>query len=389
MISDVYFPRINGVSTSIQTFRRDLERLGHEVELIAPAYPGHACAEAWIRRVASGYVPRDPEDRMMRRQPIRALLPELRARRFDVLHIQTPFIAHYAGLELARALGVPIVETYHTYFEEYLHHYVPLLPSGLTRFIARRFTCSQGNSVDHLIAPSRAMHEVLTSYGVSTPISVIPTGLEEDRFAHGDGTAFRARHGIAPERPVLVHVGRIAHEKNIDFLLRMFVHVHRDLPEALLLVAGEGPALAHCRELATELGLAESTLFVGYLDRSRELLDCYRAGDLFVFASRTETQGLVLLEAMAQGIPVVSTAHMGTLDILGPGRGCVVCREDERSFAREIVAALSDEPRLRRLGRDAQTYAAGWSALDMARRLQSLYADTLERARATGLARAA
>jgi glycosyltransferase involved in cell wall biosynthesis len=389
MISDVYFPRINGVSTSIQTFRRDLQRLGHDVELVAPAYPGHECAEPWIRRVASGYVPRDPEDRMMRRRPIRGLLSELRARHFDLLHIQTPFVAHYAGLELARELAIPVVESYHTYFEEYLHHYVPLLPSGLTRFIARRFTCSQGNSVDHLIAPSRAMHQVLAEYGVRTPITVLPTGLEDDRFAHGDGAAFRARHGIAPARPVLVHVGRIAHEKNIDFLLRMFVHVHRDLPEALLLVAGEGPALAHCRELAVTLGLGEATRFVGYLDRARELLDCYRAGDLFVFASRTETQGLVLLEAMAQGIPVVSTAHMGTLDILGPGRGCVVCREDERSFGREVVATLSDQARLQRLGRDAQAYAAGWSALDMARRLQSLYEGTLERVRTAGLARAA
>jgi glycosyltransferase involved in cell wall biosynthesis len=379
MISDVHFPRINGVSTSIQTFRRDLMRLGHESTLIAPRYPqGIADAGDEILRVRSYQVPRDPEDRMMRRSDIRRLLPELRARNFDVVHIQTPFLAHYAGLELARELGLPTVESYHTYFEEYLHHYVPLLPRGLMRFLARRFTCAQCNQVDHLIAPSRAMRDALLAYQVRTPVTIIPTGLQTDRFEPGDGAAFRERFGIDVARPVLVHVGRIAHEKNIDFLLRMMGPLREQIAEVLLVVAGEGPALAHCRRLAAELGLQNHTLFVGYLDRQRELLDCYRAGDAFVFASRTETQGLVLLEAMAQGVPIISTMHMGTIDILGAGRGCVVVEEEEeRSFADATASLLRDSARRIQLGRAAQAYAATWSAQEMALRLADLYQATL------------
>jgi glycosyltransferase involved in cell wall biosynthesis len=378
MISDVYFPRINGVSTSIQTFRRDLERLGHEVTLIAPRYPESAASEEGILRVRSRQVPRDPEDRMMSRGEIRKPLPELRKRQYDLVHIQTPFIAHYAGLEVARALEIPKVETYHTYFEEYLHHYVPLLPRALMRFLARRFTCSQGNQVDHLIAPSRAMRDALMQYQVRTPITIIPTGLEADRFEPGDGAAFRARFGIPADRPVLVHVGRIAHEKNIDFLLRMMVRLRAQVPDALLLVAGEGPALAHCRRLAGELGLGQHTLFVGYLDRQRELLNCYRAGDAFVFASRTETQGLVLLESMAQGVPVVSTMHMGTIDILETRRGCVVVEEDEEEFAAATADLLRNRARREQLGRDARAYAATWAAQEMAARLADLYRATLD-----------
>jgi 1,2-diacylglycerol 3-alpha-glucosyltransferase len=386
MISDVYFPRINGVSTSIQTFRRDLSRLGHESELITPDYPdGTQASDPHIRRIPSRYVPRDPEDRMMKRGHIRRSLAELRAREFDLVHIQTPFIAHYAGLELARALDLPVVETYHTYFEEYLHHYVPLLPRALTRFAARRFTCAQGNAVDHLIAPSRAMRAALLAYGVRTPVTVIPTGLEEDRFVLGDGERFRTRHGIAPGRPVLVHVGRIAHEKNIDFLLRMFVRVRVEVPQTLLLIAGEGPALPHCKRLAAELGVGEHVSFVGYLDRRSELLDCYRAGDVFVFASRTETQGLVLLEAMAQGVPVVSTAHMGTLDILSADRGCVVSGEDEAEFASHAADLLRNDVARSVLGADAQRYAATWSALEMARRLETLYEETMRAVRPAAL----
>jgi glycosyltransferase involved in cell wall biosynthesis len=376
MISDVYFPRINGVSTSIQTFRRDLHELGAKTLLIAPQYPhGEQPADASIRRVRSRFVPRDPEDRMMRRGEIRRLLPELYARTWDVVHIQTPFVAHYAGLELARRLGVPAIESYHTYFEEYLHHYVPLLPRAAMRFVARHFTRSQAQSVARLIAPSRAMMDALTAYGVSTPIDIIPTGLEADRFEPGDGAQFRARCGIDPERPVLVHVGRIAHEKNIDFLLRTLVPVRAALPDILLLIAGEGPALEHCRRLAAELGLAANVHFAGYLDRRRELLDCYRAGNLFVFASRTETQGLVLLEAMAQAVPVVSTAHMGTIDILGPGRGCVVVEEHEHKFAAEVIRLMGDALLRKRLGREAQAFAATWSAPEQASRLLELYRD--------------
>ncbi|HZF25189.1 MAG TPA: glycosyltransferase [Steroidobacteraceae bacterium] len=372
MISDVYFPRINGVSTSIQTFRRDLQRLGHEVTLIAPLYPQSAADDGTLR-VRSHQVPRDPEDRMMRRGDIRKLLPQLRTRQFELVHIQTPFIAHYAGLELARALDVPVVESYHTYFEEYLYHYVPLLPRRLMRFLARRFTCSQGNQVDHLIAPSRAMRDALLQYQVRTPITIIPTGLEADRFEAGDGAGFRARFGIDVERPVVVHVGRIAHEKNIDFLLRMMVLLRAQVPDALLLVAGEGPALAHCRRLAADLGLQDHTLFVGYLDRQHELLDCYRAGDAFVFASRTETQGLVLLEAMAQGVPVISTMHMGTIDILDVRRGCVVVEESEPAFASAAAQLLRNRVKREQLGREAKAYAASWAAQEMAVRLTDLY----------------
>ena len=130
MISDVYFPRINGVSTSIRTFRNELTGLGHQVTLIAPQY-GDDKAEDWIIRIPSWKVPLDPEDRLMRRGFISSLVATLSERKFDLLHIQTPFIAHYAGIELSQKLQLPSVVTYHTHFEEYFHHYLPWLPRRL------------------------------------------------------------------------------------------------------------------------------------------------------------------------------------------------------------------------------------------------------------------
>src|SRR5271165_6096668 len=128
MISDVYAPRVNGVSTSILTFQQELAEQGHEVHIVAPAYPVGHPEVPHITRIESRYVMMDPEDRLMKSDKIHAMLPQLRKRQFDIVHIQTPFAAHYAGIKLARNLGIPTIETYHTFFEEYLYHYVPLLP---------------------------------------------------------------------------------------------------------------------------------------------------------------------------------------------------------------------------------------------------------------------
>src|SRR5262245_60408737 len=143
MFSDVYFPRVNGVSTSIQTFGRQLAALGHEVQLVAPSYEPLAEPEPGIVRLPARTVPFDPEDRAMGFHAALQLEPALRERRFDLIHIQTPFVAHYAGVALSRKLGLPRVETYHTFFEEYLHHYIPAVPGSWTRALARMFSRAQ------------------------------------------------------------------------------------------------------------------------------------------------------------------------------------------------------------------------------------------------------
>src|SRR6185295_14483918 len=208
-VSDVYFPRVNGVSTSIRTFRADLAQAGVETLLVTPEYPNASVdSEPGIIRVPSGGVPRDPEDRRFLGKPLRRALNAELAAQVDLVHIHTPFIAHYAGVRFAREHGLPVVATYHTFFEDYLHHYVPVLPRRIGRFIARRFTLSQCDDVAALISPSAPMREAL------------PTGLPAESYARGDGARFRARFKLPGDRPLLLYVGRVAYEKNIDFLLR-------------------------------------------------------------------------------------------------------------------------------------------------------------------------
>jgi 1,2-diacylglycerol 3-alpha-glucosyltransferase len=373
MISDVYFPRVNGVSTSIATFRRSLAALGHTSMLIAPDYAAAVDDDAGIVRIPSRYLFLDPEDRILKAGKILALEKQLENHGFDLLHIQTPFIAHRAGVKLARRLGIPAVETYHTYFEEYLYHYIPFLPKPLMKSMARMLTRRQCNRMDAVVVPSRAMREVLQGYGVRSPVSVIPTGIEPGDLPAGSRVRFCSTHGIDPSRPLLVHIGRVAHEKNIAFLLEVLHEVRRVVPDVLLVIAGEGPALVSLRRKALKLGLERNVRFLGYLKRGPALSDCYCAGDAFIFASATETQGLVLLEAMTLGVPVVSTAVMGTRDILAAGKGALVAGETVTDFADKVLWLLGD-PRLReRLRNEARQHAAGWSAEVMARRLVEFY----------------
>jgi len=376
-ISDVYFPRVNGVSTSIRTFRSDLSAAGVETVLVAPVYPNAGPPEADLVRVSSAGVPRDPEDRRMRWGALTAALAGLESQYFDLVHIHTPFVAHYAGVRFARRADIPVVATYHTFFEEYLHHYVPLLPRSLGRSLARRFTRSQCDQLDAIVVPSEPMRALLLEYGVATRTQVIPTGLPADRFVLGNGARFRERFGIPTDRPLLLYVGRVAHEKNIEFLLHSFVTLRRARPDAMLAIAGEGPARAHLQSMAVELGVAPSMHFIGYLDRERGLADCYAAADVFVFASRTETQGLVLLEALAQGRPVVSTAMLGTASILQPGCGARVAPEKPEVFAQTVLDVLDDPQRAAKLSAQGRQYALTWASANMAWRLAELYRELL------------
>lgn len=378
MISDVYFPRVNGVSTSIRTTCHALEQLGHEVTLIAPGYPEPHADDAQILRVAGRRVLFDPEDRLMRWNELLRLGHGLAAQRFDLLHIHTPFAAHYAGLRLARSLGLPVVETYHTFFEQYLEHYIPFLPGALLRLAARRLTASQGNAVDALVSPSLAMRDQLLRYGVSTPVEVIPTGIDLEAWRTPTAPDPRPALGLAPDQPMLLFVGRLAFEKNIEFLLEMFVHVLAQHPDARLVLAGEGPAEPRLRRRSAQLGLDGKVLFVGYLPRDGALQALYRAADAFVFASTTETQGLVLIEAMALGVPVVALAEMGTRDILREGEGCLVAPREPRGFASRVLELITQPHYMADLAAKAVLAAEAWREDRVAERLITLYARVIE-----------
>ncbi len=374
LISDVYFPRVNGVSTSVRTFTEQLQKLGHYVHLIAPDYGVETQDEAWITRVPARKIFFDPEDKLKKYAEVIRLLPILQDKKFELVHIHTPFVAHYAGLKLAKLLEIPVVETYHTFFEDYLHHYLPWIPKFAARGLARRISKRQCNQVDAIVAPSKPMLDVLRNYGVDVQAEVIATGLQASSFGEANGEAFREKYGIPVQRPMLLYVGRVAHEKNIGFLLQVVKILSVEIPEILLVITGEGPAESSLRTLVQSLDIENNVQFIGYLDRNSELNACYQAADIFVFASKSETQGLVLLEAMAQGTPVVAIAELGTASILTEGEGAMIATDNASEFAQKAHRLLNDHMLRKRLGERAREYAlTKWSAATQAERMVQFY----------------
>ena len=222
------------------------------------------------------------------------------------------------------------------------------------------------------------MLDVLRSYGVICQADVIATGLQKSSFDAADGLAFKEKYEIASQRPMLLYVGRVAHEKNIGFLLEMTKLLKDTVPDVLLVITGEGPALPSLRASVKAQAIEHNVQFIGYLDRHVELNACYKAADIFVFASKSETQGLVLLEAMAQGTPVVAIAELGTASILIDEQGALISTENESEFVQKVHSLLINPQRRNEIGQAGRNYAINkWSAQVQAERMIKFYSNVL------------
>lgn len=377
MISDVYFPRINGVSTSIKTFMAELQQQGNDVTLIAPDYE-QASSMSNVIRIPSLSVPLDPEDRMMRLSHIIRLIPSLKTKNFNLIHIHTPFIAHIAGIKLSKRLHIPAVITYHTLFEEYLYHYIPLFPKSVWRFFARRLSSYQCNQAHGVIVPSSIMIEVLKKYGVNIPITMIPTGIDVKKFSTPRCQHFQEKFNIPKNKKICLTVSRLAFEKNIEFLLKVIQHARPIKPEIHFIIAGEGPAKKHYKKLICAMHLQDHISLVGYLDHDTDLIDCYHFSDIFIFSSKTETQGLVLLEAMACGLPIVSLAEMGALDILKNCSSAFIPDENIEQFSQVIINLLSDDHVVDKYAIAAKQHAYQWDTKTLTHQMKQFYQHTIQ-----------
>lgn len=376
-LSDVYFPRVNGVSTSIKVFKNDLKKLGHEVHLICPAY-NEKNTDKTITTIKSKPIFFDPEDHLMSWTELNKKIEWIKKQKFDLIHIQTPFIAHYFGKKLAKTLNVPIIETYHTSFEDYLHLYLPILPESFARWLSRNIAKYLCNHCHGIISPSEQLKETLKNYQVTKPIKVVPTGLPDQSFKKTNKYTFRKLYNISPTDPLLLFVGRVAHEKNIDFLLHVYKYIASENKSIKFLITGEGPAFEHIQKLIKKLNLDRSVILTGYLEANNELLNCYASSDLFIFASKTETQGLVLIEAMAQGLPVVALAENGTKSILENNPGAIIAKDDPKEFAKTCLRLLNNKKKLSEMSVKAKKEAKQkWGSVAQTEKLIALYEEVV------------
>jgi glycosyltransferase involved in cell wall biosynthesis len=368
MMTNTYLPLVGGVARSVASFTEEFRRRGHRVLVVAPEYDDLPPGEADVHRVPAITHFNGSEFSLSLPEPV-TLSATIDAFGPDVVHSHHPFLLGASALRVATSRQLPLVFTHHTMYEQYTHYVSP--SSEVIRHLAVRLPTGYANLCDHVIAPSESVAAVLRRRGVETPVSVIPTGIDPDRFAHGDGPAARARYGIPAGAFVVGHVGRLAPEKNLPFLARAVASFVRAHPEAHFLLVGGGPAGEEVRAVFEESGAAERLHATGPLE-GQELADAYHAMDLFAFASRSETQGMVLAEAMTVGVPVVALDAPGASDVVADGdNGRLLDTEDQAEFA----AALEWVARngRRRLGQAARVTAESFSLEHCADQTLRLY----------------
>lgn len=378
LVTDTYLPRVNGVVQSIRSFAREFKRHGHRVFILAPRFPKYQDPEADIWRFPSHYLFFDPEDRLANTwlPSSQALIRRLGEAKIDLIHTQTPFSLGMAAIGWARRFQIPLVHTYHTLFEAYVHLYIRILTEKAGRSLAARFSRWFCNQHDLNVVPSSPIKETLQGYGVTRPIVVNPTGIDLSPFQNLEGPRMRKQLGFGEQDILLLTMGRVAREKNLPFLFDVLERLAPRHPQARLVISGQGPALEETKAECTRRGLQDKVVFLGYLNR-KDWVDLYAAADLHLLASVTETQGLVLTEAMAAGTPCVAVAAMGVKDVMAGGGGLAVGLNVEE-FAAAVHRLLTDQDLYAAKVAEAKIQAQAWSIEAKAVEMLGHYQDLIK-----------
>lgn len=377
MMTNTYLPMVGGVSRSVAGFTQAFRAAGHRVLVVAPTFPDQPVSEEDVVRLPAIQQFYGSEFSVGLPVP-GALLPTLERFRPDIIHAHHPFLLGDTALRSAAHFNVPAVFTHHTMYEQYTH-YMPGDSLAMRQFAASLAT-QFANLCDQVIAPSGSVAAILRSRGVTVPITAIASGIDLDRFTTGDRRRGRDKCGIPQEASVVGHVGRLAEEKNLVFLARAVADVLRRQPAAWFLVVGSGPAAERMVAACAEAGVADRLRLAGRLD-NQELADAYSAMDLFAFASLSETQGLVLAEAMAAGTPVVAIDAPGARDVVVDGvNGRLLAEPDEAAFATTVEEMLwLPSERRKHFRREARATAKSFAMPVCAGRVLQLYTGLLGR----------
>lgn len=399
MFTDAYWPRVNGVTVSVETFSKALIKAGHQVVIICSFYPETQAVDRMsnpvmdkrensndpvVIRVPSYPLPISREDRLAKFHKWFWVSKQLNAFEPDIIHVHTEFIIGEFGFYYAKLHNLPVVYTFHTLWEDYAANYIPFAPEFLLRFIARRVVKHMAKRADCIIAPSEQIMDVLSRYKIKKGVHLLPTGIDPALFDHSPEETGEFRRSFETKYPsvagkrILLFAGRVGKEKNISFLLSCMPDIFARHGDTVLVIAGNGPDLPVFMDEAESLGISDRCVFTGYLDRS-DLSLLYAASDIFTFPSVTETQGLVTIEAMLSGTPVVAIGMMGTITVMGGDNGGFMVANNRGAFTSRVLDLLDDADLWERKSNEAREHARSWTIDTMAARLEGIYREILDR----------
>lgn len=353
MLADAYKPYISGVTNYIAINKEALEKIGHEVYVFTFGYEDY----------------QDDEPRVIRSKGLPVLNTgfyiSLRynnsairlVRTMDLVHVHHPFISGTLALRYCRPRGIPIVFTNHTRYDLYAHVYARMVPDAISETAIQAYLPVYCRSIDLVVSPSPGMKEVLQRFGVDTPIEVVPNGVDIRPFQNPTLPRDRAELGYAPEDVILVFVGRLGLEKNVQFLLRAFASTANAYENVRLMLIGDGPDRENLKDLAGQLKIDHRVTFIGKLPYP-EIPRYLACADAFVTASVTEVHPLTVIEAMAGGLPVLGIQSPGVGDTVKDGyTGLLAASEDLAAFTAKMVRLVVDHGKRRQMGAQARLEA--------------------------------
>ena len=378
VFTNAYRPIVSGVVTAINLFRRGLEDVGHEVAIFAPDYYGFVDQEPRVFRY--------PAIELTRQVKFPVAIPfstrmarELADFKPDIIHTHHPFVLGRTGSRASRWLGVPLVYTFHTQYEQYAH-YIPL-PENFVRWVTRKTIKKYAQRVDVLTTPAASVAELLWSYGVKREVNILTNPIDLSLYQTNNIEGLREKGGLHAGERILLYVGRLGQEKNLYFLLDSFSRVITALSNKIsvrLMIVGDGPEKANLERYASSMGIGKSVHFVGMVDY-KEIPNYYQVADLFVMTSTSEVKPLVLIEALAARLPIVAVAANGSSDTLTHGYDGLLTAEDRISFADAVIGLLEDNERRQMMGRNAGITAQDYGLSSVTRRLLQIYENALKK----------
>ncbi len=374
IFTDAYKPLLTGVVNSVDLMRRGLEAQGHEVYVVAPVFAGYADADPRVFRYPAIKLPaKVPTPLAIPIAP--RLFRRIAGLKPDVIHSQHPFSVGRAGAAIAQRLDLPLVYTFHTQYEQYAH-YVPF-NRPLVQWLTRRVVAAYASRCDVVVCPAPSIVTLLRSYGISRPVAVVNNGIDLTSFEQARSDGLRRRLGISAAAPVAIFAGRLAVEKNLDFMLAAFGAVTREVADARLLLVGEGADADRLRRVVRSRRLDGRVVFTGRVPYE-EIPSYYAASDVFVMTSLTEVRPLAILEAMAAGLPIVAVDASGAADTITSGADGLLAPGDVPAFAQVLSRLLRSADLRHRLGAQARITARQYSIFTTTRRLAEIYAQTIE-----------
>ena len=392
MFTDAYYPRINGVTVSVHSYATELTKLGHEVCIVCLEYSEEQQKSAFfdekesdehspfkIVRISSwSFSAISKEDRVARFDKWRRVKKAMDAFKPAVIHVNSEWVIGYFGAMYALHRKVPFVFTFHTMWEDYLVNYVNFLPDFSLRKIGRSVVKFYLKRADVIIAPTKKIASVVQDYGIQKECEILPTGIPDTREKYSlirqtaIGMQLSKKCPQIKGKKILLFVGRIVKEKNLSFLFDVLAEVQKKNPKTALLFVGGGPYLDELKELAESRKLSQSVAFAGYIP-SNDIVYFYKLAQVFVFPSKTETQGLVTVEAMLSGLPVVAIGELGTVDVMQGDHGGFMVGDDVQVFAEKVLVLLNNQQVRKQKAQEAVKWGEKWKISALTPRLVESY----------------